>query len=66
MHDEKTTPAAFRRDPEGTHPALDDEGYKSTRLRHPKQPLVYLPHTVTEVSGPPPLGLTSHRLDDGI
>jgi protocatechuate 3,4-dioxygenase beta subunit len=52
MHDEKTTPAAFRRDPEGTHPSLDDEGYKSTRLRHPRQPLVYLPQTVTEASGP--------------
>jgi protocatechuate 3,4-dioxygenase, beta subunit len=52
MHDEKATPAAFRRDPDGTHPALDDAGYRSTRLRHPRQPLVYLPHTVTEVSGP--------------
>jgi protocatechuate 3,4-dioxygenase beta subunit len=42
----------FRREEPGTHPPLDFEGYRSTRLRHPQQPLVYLPHTVTEVSGP--------------
>jgi protocatechuate 3,4-dioxygenase beta subunit len=42
----------FRREEPGTHPPLDFEGYHSTRLRHPRQPLVYLPHTVTEVSGP--------------
>jgi protocatechuate 3,4-dioxygenase beta subunit len=42
----------FRREEPGTHPPLDFEGYRSTRLRHPRQPLVYLPHTVTEVSGP--------------
>jgi protocatechuate 3,4-dioxygenase beta subunit len=42
----------FRRDAPDTHPRLDDEGYGSTRLRHPQQPLVYLPHTVTEITGP--------------
>jgi protocatechuate 3,4-dioxygenase beta subunit len=42
----------YRRDESGTHPPLDFEGYASTRLRHPKQPLVFLPHTVTEMSGP--------------
>ncbi len=26
--------------------------YKSTRLRHPKQPLLYLPQTLTEITGP--------------
>ena len=51
MH-ESTEVRGFRRDEPGTHPPLDFEEYKSTRLRHPKQPLVYLPHTVTEVSGP--------------
>lgn len=34
------------------HPRLDYEGYKSTALRHPKQPLVALPHAYTEITGP--------------
>jgi protocatechuate 3,4-dioxygenase beta subunit len=51
MH-ETTAPEGFRRDAPGVHPPLDYEGYRSTRLRHPKQPLVYLPQTVTELSGP--------------
>jgi len=34
------------------HPPLDFPDYRSTRLRHPKEPLVYLPHTVTESTGP--------------
>jgi protocatechuate 3,4-dioxygenase, beta subunit len=51
MH-ESTEVRGFRRDEPGAHPPLDIDGYKSTRLRHPRQPLVYLPHTVTEVSGP--------------
>jgi len=33
-------------------PALDYPAYKSTALRHPKQPLVYLPDQVTEMTGP--------------
>jgi len=33
-------------------PALDFPDYKSTALRHPKQPLVYLPDQVTETTGP--------------
>ncbi|MEA2310835.1 MAG: protocatechuate 3,4-dioxygenase, beta subunit [Solirubrobacteraceae bacterium] len=37
---------------ERVHPPLDSPDYKSTRLRHPKQPLVYLPHTVAEATGP--------------
>jgi protocatechuate 3,4-dioxygenase beta subunit len=47
-----TTVRGFRRDEPGVHPPLDVEEYRSTRLRHPTQPLVYLPHTVTEVAGP--------------
>ncbi|HEY4095103.1 MAG TPA: protocatechuate 3,4-dioxygenase subunit beta [Baekduia sp.] len=42
----------YRRDEPGTHPDLADEAYRSTRLRHPRQPLVYLPHTITEITGP--------------
>ena len=33
-------------------PALDYPEYRSTALRHPKQPLVYLPEQVTEMTGP--------------
>jgi protocatechuate 3,4-dioxygenase beta subunit len=44
--------AGYRRDPEGTHPPLDYPGYASTALRHPKEPLVLLPHKLTEVTGP--------------
>ena len=34
------------------HPPLDSPDYRSTRLRHPKEPLVYLPETVSETTGP--------------
>jgi protocatechuate 3,4-dioxygenase, beta subunit len=33
-------------------PPLDYEGYRSTKLRHPKKPLVLLPQMLTEVTGP--------------
>ena len=46
------SPTGYEREPEGAQPPLDSPDYKSTRLRHPKAPLVYLPHTVTEVTGP--------------
>jgi protocatechuate 3,4-dioxygenase beta subunit len=46
------TPAAYVREPAGAHPPLHSPGYKSTALRHPRQPLVYLPHTITEITGP--------------
>jgi protocatechuate 3,4-dioxygenase, beta subunit len=34
------------------HPPMDFEGYRSTALRHPKEPLIALPHRLTEVTGP--------------
>lgn len=45
------TPLAYQRtgDPD---PDLDTPAYKSSVLRHPKQPLVYLPQTLTEITGP--------------
>jgi protocatechuate 3,4-dioxygenase beta subunit len=46
------TPTSYLRDGPDAHPPLDFPPYKSTALRHPKQPLVYLPQTVTEVTGP--------------
>ncbi|MQA60959.1 MAG: protocatechuate 3,4-dioxygenase subunit beta [Actinophytocola sp.] len=42
----------YRRDPDGTHPPLNSPGYRSTALRHPRQPLTLLPHRLTEVTGP--------------
>jgi protocatechuate 3,4-dioxygenase, beta subunit len=34
------------------HPSNAFEGYRSTAKRHPKRPLVILPHTLSEVTGP--------------
>jgi protocatechuate 3,4-dioxygenase beta subunit len=34
------------------HPSLDWPAYRSTALRHPKRPLVPLPHMLGEVTGP--------------
>jgi protocatechuate 3,4-dioxygenase beta subunit len=42
----------YHREPPGTHPPLDFPAYRATRLRHPSQPLVPLPHRLTEVTGP--------------
>ena len=36
----------------GTHPPNDSPGYRSTILRHPKEPLVVIPHTLSELTGP--------------
>ena len=41
-----------RRPPDGTHPPRDFAGYRSTELRHPKQPLVIVPQTLSELTGP--------------
>jgi len=38
--------------PRGLHPPLASPGYRSTILRAPAQPLVVLPHNLTEVTGP--------------
>jgi len=46
------TPTSYVREEPGAHPPLDHPAYKSTRLRHPKQPLIYLPQTITEITGP--------------
>ena len=42
----------YRRVPAGTHPPNDSPGYKSTALRHPKEPLIVIPQTMTELTGP--------------
>ncbi len=56
------TPTSYLREPDGAHPPLDHPPYKSTALRHPKQPLVYLPQTITEITGPQ---LGPERVRDG-
>src|SRR3954468_9122262 len=45
-----------------THPPLDYPPYKSTALRHPKEPLIYLPQEITETTGPQ---LGAERVKDG-
>jgi len=42
----------YPRPSEGTHPPNDSPGYRSTILRHPKEPLVVIPHTLSELTGP--------------
>jgi protocatechuate 3,4-dioxygenase, beta subunit len=42
----------YAADEPGTHPPLDWPDYRSTAQRHPHQPLVPLPHRLTEVTGP--------------
>jgi protocatechuate 3,4-dioxygenase beta subunit len=42
----------YRRDEAKVHPPLDYPDYKSTTLRAPKEPLVLLPHRLTEMTGP--------------
>jgi protocatechuate 3,4-dioxygenase beta subunit len=56
------TPTAYVREGPDAHPPLDHPPYKSTRLRHPGQPLLYLPHSITEITGPQ---LGPHRVTDG-
>jgi protocatechuate 3,4-dioxygenase beta subunit len=41
---------AYQR-PAGVHPPFDFPGYRSAALRHPRQPLVLLPHGLTEITG---------------
>ena len=36
----------------GPDPPFDFEGYVGTRLRAPKEPLVIIPSTLTELTGP--------------
>jgi protocatechuate 3,4-dioxygenase beta subunit len=43
---------AFRRPEPGTQPDSLYAAYRATRLRAPSQPLIFLPHTLSEVTGP--------------
>ena len=43
--------ARYRRVPDGVHPP-EDPAYRITALRHPTQPLVIIPQTLSELTGP--------------
>ena len=42
----------YRRPLAGHHPPNDSPAYRSTVLRHPQQPLVIIPQTLSEITGP--------------
>jgi protocatechuate 3,4-dioxygenase, beta subunit len=46
------TPVSYLRESADAHPPLDYPPYKSTALRHPREPLLYLPQSITEITGP--------------
>ena len=45
-------PAAIPRGEPGVHPPADSPAYRASALRHPTQPLVVIPQTLTELTGP--------------
>ena len=60
------TPDSYLRE-KPDDPPLDSEQYKSSQLRHPKHPLVYLPQSITEITGPQLAGeLASKPLDNDL
>ena len=42
----------YRRPSDDVHPPRDFPGYRGTALRHPKAPLVLIPQTLSEITGP--------------
>jgi protocatechuate 3,4-dioxygenase, beta subunit len=42
----------YRRPSDDVHPPRDFPGYRGTSLRHPRQPLVLIPQTLSELTGP--------------
>src|SRR5215467_12395529 len=44
--------ASYMRHAAGTQPGSLYEPYRATILRSPRKPLVFLPHTLSEVTGP--------------
>jgi protocatechuate 3,4-dioxygenase, beta subunit len=52
--EEKELPMTMMFPPQSAkvHPAYDYAGYRSTAKRSPKQPLIILPHTLSELTGP--------------
>jgi len=48
----RPAPASIPRAEAGVHPPADAPAYRATALRHPLQPLVIVPQTLTELTGP--------------
>jgi protocatechuate 3,4-dioxygenase beta subunit len=46
-----TTPPLYKRVGPGVHPP-EDPAYRSTALRHPVEPLITIPQTLSEITGP--------------
>src|SRR3954465_10951992 len=44
--------SGYRRDDLDVHPPYDSPDYRSSVYRHPTRPLVLLPHTLSEITGP--------------
>src|SRR6188472_2035610 len=44
--------SAYPRPAAGVHPPHTTADYNSSRARHPKEPLVIIPHTLSELTGP--------------
>jgi protocatechuate 3,4-dioxygenase beta subunit len=59
-----TPPLGYRRDDLEVHPPYDFPDYRSSEFRHPTRPLVSLPHTLSEITGPT-FGHSSVRPEDG-
>lgn len=49
---QSTPPRGYRRPPEDSVTPNDHPPYRSTALRHPTQPLVIVPQTLSEITGP--------------
>jgi protocatechuate 3,4-dioxygenase, beta subunit len=47
-----TRPVGYRRDDLDVHPPYNSPEYRSTRYRHPTRPLILLPHSLSEITGP--------------
>jgi protocatechuate 3,4-dioxygenase beta subunit len=45
-------PTSIPRGEPGVHPPADAPDYRATALRHPKKPLIIIPQTLTELTGP--------------
>ncbi len=50
--EQSRTVTGFRRLAQGTQPEYLYPAYRATRSRSPSQPLIFLPHTLSEVTGP--------------
>jgi protocatechuate 3,4-dioxygenase, beta subunit len=51
MRSQAIVPSRRRPEPDA-HPLPDSPAYRSSELRHPKQPLVIIPQTLSELTGP--------------